>query len=121
MTSDVVPHLIWKKTCDTCRKFKKALDSHGVKYTDREMNAEPLSRGDLESIIGDRPLKPFLNSRNVVYRELKLSQALPSKADAIALMEETNNLLKRPVLMIGEHRVVGARLDDALQALGRTT
>ena len=121
MASDVVPHLIWEKTCDTCRRFKKALDSHGVTYTDREMNAEPLLRSELEVIIGHRPLKPFLNTRNVVYRERKLGQALPSMSEAIALMEETNNLLKRPILMIGDQRVVGARLDDALEILGCPT
>ena len=120
MSSNTMPHLVWKKSCDTCRKFKRALDSHDITYTEREMNAVPLSKQDLESIIGDRPIKPFLNSRNIVYREQKMAQDLPSREEAIALMAVTNNLLKRPVLMVGDKRVIGARLDDALQAVGYT-
>ncbi|MEE2786442.1 MAG: ArsC/Spx/MgsR family protein [Myxococcota bacterium] len=119
MSPGTVPHLVWKKSCDSCRKYKKALDQAGVTYTHREMNAEPLSQSDLESIIGERPLKPFLNTRNVVYRELKMNQALPAKKEAIALMAETNNLLKRPVLLIGDERIIGARLDEALKAVGQ--
>ena len=72
MTQDV--RLIWKKSCDTCRKFKKNLDSWGVSYQGREMNGEPLSASDVDQLIGDRIVKPFLNTRNAVYREKKLSQ-----------------------------------------------
>ena len=34
MSADV--HLIWKKSCDTCRKFKRQLDAWGVAYTERD-------------------------------------------------------------------------------------
>ena len=60
---------IWKKSCDTCRKYKKQLDAWGVGYDGREINAAPLDAGELDALIGDRPVKPFLNTRNVVYRE----------------------------------------------------
>ena len=46
---------IWKKSCDTCCRYKKSLDALGVPYEGREMNAEPLTAEDLEALIGDRP------------------------------------------------------------------
>ena len=115
--SDVV--FVWKKTCDTCRKIKKVLDSWGVKYTSREINAEPLLASDIEMIIGRRPVKPFLNSRNQIYRELALSKQTPEHAEAVRLIAQTNNLLKRPVLIKGEARVLGNRLDEMAQLLGQ--
>lgn len=112
------PYFVWKKSCDTCRKYKKQLDAWGVDYDGREMNAEPLSAADIAGLIGEREVKPFLNSRNARYRELKLSQNPPDRATAIALIAETNNLLKRPVLVVGDQVVVGNKLDQAKAVLG---
>ncbi len=119
MNHGTKPHLLWKKTCDTCRKVKKTLDTWDIEYTSREMNSEPLDEADLEAIIETRPVKPFLNTRNQVYRDLKLAQNTPERDEAIRLMAETNNLLKRPILMTGNERVVGNRLDDMARLLGR--
>ena len=77
---------IWKKSCDTCRKYKKQLDAWGVAYEGREINAEPLGTEEIEALIGDRTVKPFLNTRNVVYRERGLSKATPDKARAATLI-----------------------------------
>ena len=81
------------------------------------MNAEPLTAEDLEALIGDRPLKPFLNTRNAVYREQKLGQNPPTRDEAIQLMAETNNLLKRPVLIIGDEYVIGNQFEMAQRLL----
>ncbi len=107
------PTLIWKKTCDSCRRFKKALDGFGVDYEHREMNSEPLSADDISAIMGDGEVKPFLNTRNVVYREQGLARNPPSREQAIALISETNNLLKRPVLIVGNERLIGADIERA--------
>lgn len=110
---------IWKKSCDTCRRYKKQLDAWGIEYDGREINAEPLTARDVEALIGDRPVKPFLNTRNAVYRELGLKADLPDTARAIALIAETNNLLKRPVLIVGDEMVIGNDLKTAATLLGR--
>lgn len=113
-------HLIWKKSCDTCRRFKRQLDAWGVVYTDREMNAEPLTAEELDALIGDRPVQPFLNTHNETYRQLKLKDNPPDKARAVALMAETNTLLRRPVLRVGDVLVVGNDLEAAARLLGKT-
>ncbi|MCB9546576.1 MAG: hypothetical protein H6706_12080 [Myxococcales bacterium] len=118
MSADV--HLIWKKSCDTCRKFKRQLDAWGVAYTEREMNASPLTAAELDALIGDRPVQPFLNSHNATYRALGLKDAPPDKARAVALITETNNLLRRPVLRVGDALIVGNDLAGAARLLGVT-
>jgi regulatory protein spx len=118
--SDKSIQLIWKKTCDTCRKYKKQLDAWAVDYEGREINSEPLTTEDVTDLIGEREVKPFLNTRNAVYRELGLAKDTPSKARAISLIAETNNLLRRPILVVDGVYVIGNRLDDAAELLGKT-
>lgn len=112
------PYFVWKKSCDTCRKYKKQLDAWAVAYEGREMNTAPLTADDLDRLIGDRDLKPFLNTHNARYRELGWAKSPPDRATAIAEMAETNNLLRRPVLVVGDTVVVGNKLAEAAAALG---
>ena len=111
--------LIWKKSCDSCRRFKKALDEMGAEYEGREMNSEPLDAQFVASLMGDREVKPFLNTRNVVYREQGLSKSPPSRERAIELISETNNLLRRPVLIVGDEMLIGADLERARTLLSK--
>ena len=113
------PRFIWKKSCDTCRKYKKRLDELGIEYVSREINSEPLNAGDVSALIGDRDVKPFLNTRNVVYREKQLSKQTPSLNQAVALISETNNLLKRPILIVADDYVIGNDFEAAEALLRR--
>lgn len=112
-------HLIWKKSCETCRRFKRQLDAWGVTYTDREINAQPLTAAEIDALIGDGPVRPWLNTQNEVYRQLKLKDNPPDKARAVALIAEHNNLLRRPVLRVGTQLVVGNDLEAAAHLLGK--
>ena len=118
--ADQSVYFIWKKTCDTCRKYKKQLDAWSIEYEGREMNAQPLSAEDVGGLIGDREVKPFLNTHNAVYRQLGLAKNPPSRERAVSLIAETNNLLRRPVLIVDGTYVIGNRLDEAAVLLGRS-
>lgn len=113
------PHLIWKKSCDTCRRFKAALEAEGVVFTDREINAQPLSADEVAGLLGERPVKDFLNPRNEVYRERGLARTPPDRETAVALIAAHNNLLRRPVFIAGDVVLTGNDLPAALAALGR--
>ncbi len=113
------PRFIWKKTCDTCRRYKAQLDAWGVAYEGREINAEPLDAVEIDALMGDRAVKPFLNPRNAIYREKNLKDSTPDKAAAVALIAAHNNLLKRPVLIVGEEILLGNDLAAAARLLGR--
>ena len=66
-----------------------------------------LSPSDLDKLIGDRDHLPFLNTRNVVYRRMKMKANPPTREDALRLMSENPNLIKRPVSVLGERIVLG--------------
>jgi arsenate reductase-like glutaredoxin family protein len=48
-----------------------------------------------------------LNSRNELYRERGMKENPPARAEALRLMAETPNLIKRPILVKGREIVLG--------------
>ena len=66
-----------------------------------------LAPADIEALIGDRDYKLFLNSRNELYRERGMAQDPPSRQEAIRLMSENPNLIRRPILVKGKKIVLG--------------
>ena len=63
---------------------------------------------ELDRLIGDRDYKLFLNSRNELYRERDMKNAPPPRAEALKLMSENPNLIKRPILVDGDRIVLGS-------------
>jgi arsenate reductase-like glutaredoxin family protein len=58
-----------------------------------------LSAAEIEKLIGDRDYKLFLNPRNELYREKKMSEKPPSRTEAVKLMAKNPNLIRRPILV----------------------
>jgi arsenate reductase-like glutaredoxin family protein len=59
-------------------------------------------------LIGKRDYRDFLNTRNELYRERDMKNSPPSRAEALKLMSETPNLIKRPILVDGDRIVLGS-------------
>jgi arsenate reductase (glutaredoxin) len=76
-----------------------------------------LTEEDLSALIGDRDYTLFLNSRNELYREKKMKESPPSRAEAIALMAKNPNLIKRPILVKGKQVLLGFNPDEMRKAL----
>ena len=81
-----------------------------------------LSRGltveELEQLIGQRDYKQFLNSRNELYRERNMKEHPPSRAEALRLMSEHPNLVKRPILVKGKQVVLGFDQEEMAKLAG---
>jgi arsenate reductase-like glutaredoxin family protein len=111
------PLFIWKKTCSTCRTAKKLLQELvGDAFDDRELNDNPMTTEELDLLIGQHDYKLFLNSRNELYRERKMKERPPTRAEAVKLMAKEVNLIKRPLLVRGQ-RVVYGFDEDGFRAL----
>ena len=98
------PTFYWKPSCTTCRNARKFLTEAGVEVAEVDINRDPPSRAFLEEHIdGDRFLD-FVSTHSPVFKE----RALPaSKKDAIDLMMDNANLIKRPVLIKGRTAIFG--------------
>lgn len=66
-----------------------------------------MSESELVALIGRRDYKLFLNPRNELYRERGMKEHPPSREDAIRLMAEHPNLIRRPILVKGSKIVLG--------------
>lgn len=71
-----------------------------------------LSVEALDALIGSRDHLAFLNTRNVLYREMGMKLNPPSREDALRLMSENPNLIKRPLTVRGDTIVVGFARDE---------
>ena len=66
-----------------------------------------LSVEELDSLIGKRDYKEFLNSRNEMFRSMGMKENPPSREEALRLMAANPNLIKRPILVKGSRIVLG--------------
>ena len=73
----------------------------------RDLGKERLSESELDQMIGERDYKEFLNPRNEIYRQKKLKENPPSRREAIRMMAEEPNLIRRPVIIVRGRIVVG--------------
>lgn len=89
----------------------------GAAYEETDLN-QKMSMAQLDHLIGARDHLQFLNRRNELYRERGLKENPPSRAEALRLMAEHPNLIKRPILTRGRELVLGFD-ESAIRALAQ--
>lgn len=82
----------------------------------RDLSKQPLTVAELDALIGDRDYRLFLNPKNELYRKRKMKQNPPSRAEALRLMAQEPNLIRRPVVIKGKQIVLGYD-EEALKKL----
>ena len=67
-----------------------------------EVQSVDLSKGlsfeELDQLIAHRDYVVFLNTRNVLYREMNMRVNPPTRSEALQLMSENPNLIRRPLI-----------------------
>jgi arsenate reductase-like glutaredoxin family protein len=71
------------------------------------LGKEPLSEEEIETLIGDADVREFLNTRSAAYRQHGFKTHPPTRAQAIALMAQDPNLIKRPIIVVGGVMMLG--------------
>lgn len=83
------------------------MQKKGIELELRDINKERLTVAELDDLIGERDYKLFLNSRNEIYRERGFKEKPPSRAEALRMMAEEPNLIRRPLVVKGGKIVFG--------------
>jgi arsenate reductase (glutaredoxin) len=96
-----------KPNCTTCRKARHYMEKRGYQLYFRDLAKDRLSPEELEKLIGDRDYKDFLNTRNQRYRKENMKENPPSRQQAVQMMAEEPNLIRRPVIVGGGRVVLG--------------
>ena len=66
-----------------------------------------LSVEELDQLIGRRDYREFLNARNALYREMGMKTNPPPRDEAVRLMSQNPNLIRRPLIKKGRQIFVG--------------
>jgi arsenate reductase (glutaredoxin) len=96
------------KNCDTMKKARTWLDKHGVSYEFHDYKAAGVDAASLARWSKQVGWETLLNRSGTTFRKLPDAQ----KADlderkALALMQAQPSMIKRPVLEMGKHILVG--------------
>jgi arsenate reductase (glutaredoxin) len=93
-----------KPTCSTCRNAKSYLEKAGVELDQIDINVGTPSRAFLERHIDAAHFLDFVSTHSPVFKTRPLPE---SKQEAIDLMLENANLIKRPILVRGRDVIFG--------------
>ncbi|WP_411817520.1 Spx/MgsR family RNA polymerase-binding regulatory protein [Hyphococcus sp. DH-69] len=108
------------KTCDTCRKVKKALDGANITYAFHDVREEPVSATQIGRWAAAVGTEKLLNKASTTWRNLDPAEkdGLNEKK-AIKLMHDNPTLMKRPIIVNGPTQVfVGWSKDTQEAVLG---
>ncbi|MBZ5538147.1 MAG: hypothetical protein LAO31_19515 [Acidobacteriia bacterium] len=75
--------------------------------TERDLGKQPLSAEELRELIGKQDYRVFLNTRNELFRTMNMKIAPPAFEEALKLMAQEPNLIKRPIVQIGKRLYLG--------------
>src|SRR5437764_12911629 len=98
------------KNCDTMKKARLWLESHGIAYSFHDYKAEGIERERLVRWAKQLGWEALLNRGGTTFRKLEdADKAGLRETTAIALMQAQPSMIKRPVLDLGGKLLVGFR------------
>ena len=101
--------------CGTCKKALKWLDEKGVAYKVVPIREKPPSKKELKEMLTamDGNIRKLFNTSSGDYKEGNFKERLPglSDAEAIDILSQQGNLVKRPFVVDGKAVTVGFKAD----------
>ena len=108
--------------CTTCQKAKKWLEAHHVVFDERHIKEDNPAIEELKdwNKKSGLPLKKFFNTSGLMYKELKLSDRLPTMCEdeQYNLLASDGMMVKRPILIGDGFVLVGFKETEWKAALG---
>lgn len=106
------------KNCDTVAKARKWLEDRGLAYAFHDYKTAGIDRATLKGWVQEHGWEVILNRAGTTFRKLDEADKQNLDADkAIGLMLTQPSMIKRPVLDLGDRRLVGFKPDIYEQAV----
>jgi len=100
------------KTWDTIKKARTWLDSNGIAFAFHDYKASGIDAATVRRWVDEHGWEVILNRAGTTYRALPDADKQGIDADkAVALMVANPSMIKRPVLDLGDRRLVGFKPD----------
>ena len=108
------------KSCDTVKKARSWLESHGVAYEYFDYRVKPLDAGTVDGWFRRAGWEAVFNRNSTTFKELPDSEkAAIDEVRAKKMILSETNLIKRPVLDTGDRLLFGFKADAYAQALDK--
>ena len=115
----MTPILYAIPNCDTVKKARVWLDQRGVAFVFHDYKKSGIDRASLERWVDEHGWQTVLNRAGTTFRKLPDADRADLDGDrAIALMLAQPSMIKRPVLDLGDRRIVGFKPDIYAAAFG---
>jgi Spx/MgsR family transcriptional regulator len=96
------------KNCDTMKKARAWLDSHGVAYDFHDYKTAGIAKDKLKRWSDEVGWEVLLNRAGTTFRKLpEVAKQNLNENKALRLMAEQPSIIKRPVLDVGGKLLVG--------------
>lgn len=96
--------------CDTIKKARKWLEGRGIDHGFHDYRKAGVDEAGLRGWVAELGWEALLNRAGTTFRKLPDADRQDIDADkAVALMLAQPSMIKRPVLDVGDRRIVGFR------------
>jgi Spx/MgsR family transcriptional regulator len=108
----------WKSTCSTCRDARNfILNELGAEVEERNYAKVPLTMDELKALFKDADPRDYINPKSPAFKALSLKGKAMTQGQALNLMAQEPNLIKRPVTVVGKKIIAGFNRDALREAL----
>ena len=108
------------KNCDTMKKARQWLDDNGISYEFHDYKASGIDRTHLDRWVGELGWETVLNRAGTTFRKLDDADKQDlDAARAIGLMQAQPSMIKRPILDIGDGRLLAGFKPEIYEAVLR--
>jgi arsenate reductase len=102
--------------CDTCRKALRFLAEHAIAHEVLPIREQPPGVAELRAMLGHvgGDLRRLFNTSGGDYKALKMKDRLPAMSvnEALALLAQHGNLVKRPFALGADHGTTGFKPEE---------
>ena len=107
------------RNCDTVKKARAWLDARGIAYDFHDYKIAGIDRPRLSAWAAELGWEKVLNRAGTTFRKLPdADKEGLDESKAIALMLDQPSMIKRPVLDLGDRRLIGFREEEWRGAFG---
>ena len=108
------------KNCDTIKKARTWLEANGIAYDFHDYKTAGIDEARLRGWVKELGWDKLLNRAGTTFRKLPDADREGLDADkAVALMLAQPSMIKRPVLDLGDRRLLGFKPDAYQAAFGK--
>ena len=108
-------------SCTSCRKAKSWLEEQGLKYVEKNIYHEPLTKDEIKQILmlTDEGTEEIISYRSQAYKNLEDDINQLTMSELLDLLVEEPSLIRRPIIMDDRRLQIGYNEEEIRMFLPR--